>query len=111
MSIALLFALALLPLFAFAAAICIAHDIRWQQRCAAANARTAAEREYRRAEAEARAEREAAIQAVAERNWETARRGGVSMIFEGIPARYRERRTIETTPRLCYNSASGTDRA
>ena len=61
------------------------HDIHWSRQCAAANKRHAADRARWQAEATRQAERAAAIAAIRERNALVARRGGISMVFEGIP--------------------------
>ena len=79
-----------LPMLAVPVAACIVHDIRWSRQLAASNARNAAERAQYKAQAAWEAERDAVIAAVMARNIAMARHGGNSMVFEGIPEKYRE---------------------
>ena len=64
-------------------------DIRWSRQCAVANARYAAERAQYEARAAWEADRDAAIAAVIARNIAMARHGGNSMVFDGIPEKYK----------------------
>lgn len=90
MTVLLVIVFCLLPMFAVPVAACIVHDIRWSRQLAASNARNAAERAQYEARAAWEAERDAAIAAVMARNIAMARHGGNSMVFEGIPEKYRE---------------------
>lgn len=89
MSAALLLLLVLAPPLFISIAGCAVHDIRWHYKCNAANARYATKRAQWQKEAAWEAEKAAAIQAVAERNYAVARRGGTVMVFEAIPEQYR----------------------
>lgn len=89
MTILLFIVFCVLPLLAIPVAACIVHDIRWSRRCAAANARNAAERAQYKAQAAWEAERDAVIAAIMERNIAMARSGSDSMVFEGIPEQYK----------------------
>ena len=90
MTILLFIVFCLLPMFAVPALACIVHDIRWSRQLAASNARNAAERAQYKAQAAWEAERDAVIAAIEKRNQAMARFGGNSMVFEGIPEKYRE---------------------